>query len=863
MVGLRKLLGGLLIGLVFVGVWAQSTSNAQPKSDEPVVAEPPIHSIKALEKWIEREKERAKERVRQLEAEGVQLDEKHKHKLEEGPEYLEALLFYLSLRAYPNDFVDWMAYIRAAEHRDQMIYEFFPASGPRWEFIGPRGAVPPYRTYFGVDRVSGRVNAVAYDPINEGVYYAGAPQGGIWKTTDYGQTWQPLGDSWQFLQVSSIAIHPTNPNVIYVGTGDFQGWMRPFSMGVMRSTDGGQTWTSLGAQQFGYKCVSDIIIDPENPNIITVCTGWGPYQRINGEIWRSTDGGETWTQVNPVSAIWSDMAVGALNPSTGVRYYYAVGHGNPGRLLRSSDRGQTWTVLSPPFGSGNRDSLRVATSPTDPNRVYLLSGRDSQVWVSNNAGASWTALNPSVDGGFYQAWYDAFLHVSVDNQGRDVLYLGLVDLVQRTGGGTWRSIGQGFTNNALTHVDQHGFAINPRNPNEALVGNDGGVYRLTYNPSTGAVSFTGLNITLGITQFYAAAFHPTNPSRVMGGAQDNSTPRANGNLNDWRCIVGGDGGYCAINPSNPNTQYATYQNLNIYRTTNNWSSSNDITPNRGSDRVAFIAPITLHPANPNFLLAGTNYLWRWNETTGTWTSRLGGQELSSGVVISIAGAPSNVNVIYTGGSDGQLWMTTNGGSSWRQINIGNPSLPNRAITDIAVHPTDPYKVYVVLGGTGTPHVYRCDSTLANPVSWVNISGSGSTGLPDVHFNSITLDPNAPDLVIYVGTDIGMFYTLDGGANWRNGTQPLGLPNAQVNTLRVVPNTGYLMAATYGRGMWRIQLPIVPVGDVNGDGCVDDSDLLIVLFAFGQTGNHPADLDRNGIVDDADLLIVLFHFGSGC
>jgi photosystem II stability/assembly factor-like uncharacterized protein len=243
---------------------------------------------------------------------------------------------------------------------------------------------------------------------------------------------------------------------------------------------------------------------------------------------------------------------------------------------------------------------------------------------------------------------------------------------------------------------------------------------------------------------------------------------------------------------------------------------------------------------------------------------LGNQQLSvNGVVIAIAGAPSNANVIYTGSNQGELWMTTNGGSSWRRLAPGS-SLPNRAITAIAVHPNNPYKIYVALGGTGTAHVWRCDNTLASTVQWVNISGSGSTALPDIHTNTLALDPSAPDRILYVGTDIGMFYTLDGGATWRNGTAPLGLPNVQVNTLKVVPGTGYLMAATYGRGMWRIRLPLTPAGDVDGNGCVDDADLLAVLFIFGQSGaGLPEDVNRDGIVDDADLLLVLFNFGNGC
>jgi photosystem II stability/assembly factor-like uncharacterized protein len=836
-----------------------SPTDARPSETETLItADPPYYSLKQLKQWLEREKQQAKARVKALDESGAPLDPAKRHKLEEGPEYLEALWDYLYVRAYPNDFVDWAAYIRAAEQRDLMAGAFFPASGARWEFVGPRNTNPPYRTYFGTAAVSGRVNAVAYDPVNENVYYMGAPQGGVWKTTDGGLTWQPLTDDWQFLQVACIAVHPTNPSILYVGTGDFQGWMRPFSQGIMRSTDGGQTWQQLGATVFGNRCVSDILIDPENPNIITACTGWGPYQVVAGDLWRSTDGGATWTRVSSVSAIWSDLAVSARNPSTGIRYYYAVGHGNPGRLLRSSNRGQTWTTLAPPF-SGNQSALRVATSPTNPDRVYLMSGNNSQVWVSNDAGNTWTAMNPSVDGGFYQAWYDATMHISRDSAGNDVLYLGLVDLVQWTPAYGWRSIGLGFTNQANIHVDIHSMAINPRNPNELLVGTDGGVYRLTYTPSTGAVNIVGLNATLGITQFYAAAFHPTDPTRVMGGAQDNATLRANGDLNAWRCIIGGDGGYCAYNPANPNIQYGSSQGLNIARTTNNWSSSSNITPGYGGDRVAFIAPLTIHPAQPNWLLAGTNYLWRWDENTRIWDARLGNQMLTNGTLRAIAGAPSNANVIYTGGDDGQVWMTTNGGATWRQINA---NLPNRSISDIAVHPTNPYRVYVALGGTGTPHVYRCDNTLANTPVWVNISGSGLTGLPNVHANSIALDPAAPDTVIYVGNDVGFFYTLDGGATWRNGTQPLGLPNVQVNTVRVVPATGYLMAATYGRGMWRIRLPLTPTGDANGDGCVDDSDLLLVLFAFG-SNNAQADLNHDGIVDDSDLLLVLFNFGSGC
>jgi len=208
-------------------------------------------------------------------------------------------------------------------------------------------------------------------------------------------------------------------------------------------------------------------------------------------------------------------------------------------------------------------------------------------------------------------------------------------------------------------------------------------------------------------------------------------------------------------------------------------------------------------------------------------------------------------------------MSTNGGTSWTQINTGSPSLPNRAITSIAVHPTNPSKIYLALGSSGTPHVYRCDNTLAGTRVWTNISGSGNTGLPDIHTNTIAVDPANPDSVLYVGNDVGFFYTANGGGKWYNGTTPRGLPNVSVSTLKVTPGTARLNAATYGRGMWQLRTPIVVAGDVNGDGCVDDADLLAVLFAFGATGNRFEDLDNNSTVNDNDLLIVLFNFGTGC
>jgi len=183
------------------------------KTGRVVTTQPPFYSVRQLKRWVEQEKARAKQRLKALQKQGVRLSATQRHRLEEATEYLEALLFYLQLRAYPYDSINWQAYLRATEHRDAMT-TFTPASGARWEFIGPRNLSPPYRTYFGAGPVSGRVNTLAYHPIQEGVYYMGAPQGGLRRSTDYGATWQPLGDSWLLLQATRIAIHPTNPDIL-------------------------------------------------------------------------------------------------------------------------------------------------------------------------------------------------------------------------------------------------------------------------------------------------------------------------------------------------------------------------------------------------------------------------------------------------------------------------------------------------------------------------------------------------------------------------------------------------------------------------------------------------------------------------
>ena len=787
-------------GLVLTGILP---ADAQSKVPPPA---PPFTSVKGLEQFI---------------------DAKQKAEPDAETDYLEAYRAYLKQRAYPNDTVDWSVYPRAVQRRDSLPpARSAPtqdgtqiASGAKWQFIGPNNLDVPYQIYYGQGPLAGRINAAAYDPSHSGTYYIGTAGGGVWKTTDSGSTWKPLSDKWPFLQVSSVTLDPTNSNIIYAGTGDFDGY-GPYGFGMMKSTDAGATWTNYGQSQFSGLSIRAILVDPENPKIVTLTTGRGPV--YYGFVWRSTDGGQTFKSVINTYAPWCDLRVGAKD-STGKRYYYAVGQFADGanndvfHILRSTDRGATWTQLNPPLTSSafySQDGLSAATSPTDPKTVYLVSGYDQKVLKSTDAGDTWTDVSGNLPSGYNwsQEYYDIFLNCvsqTVDGVKTDFPALSLIDLLQSpTAGSNWNSLGgPTYSDSSILHNDQHSTAFNPKNPQQALVGNDGGLFRLTEGAGAQSPSYVSLNKALGITQFYKADYHPTNPNILVGGAQDNAAPTSSGSLSHWINPGGGDGAGCAINPKSPGIQYVSSQYLGIYHTTDTWQTEDYISPDFGSDTISFIAPMTLDPTHPNLLYVGTNYVWRWDETTKAWTGRLGNQQVSStDSVTAIVVAPSDSKRIYTGSGDGELWMSTDTGATWTQINTGTTSLPNRTITSITVSPTNASDIRVGLSGTGASHLWECTKTTAGSSrTWIDRSGSGSTGLPDIPLNAIAPDPDSPASVVYVATDVGVFQTTNNGSTWANETAPLGLPNVQVNDLKAVPGTRFLNAATYGRGLWRISL----------------------------------------------------------
>lgn len=745
-----------------------------------------------------------------------------------GTGYLESYLFRLQQRAYPNDSIDWTAYDRALAHRARMP-RAYPTAGPeaqasprlnRWEFIGPTNLGVPYRTYWGQPPVSGRINAIAVDPQDPNTIYLGGPVGGLWRSRDGGTNWQPLTDDWPYLAVSSIAIDPTNPDVIMVGTGDFPGW-GGYAFGLMISEDGGQNWTNTGRAEFGNFAVSHIEIDPDNPQNVYATVGRG--RSFWGRVWRSQDGGYSWTRTLDRSAPWADIDFGARRDGGG-RRLYAAGGAQDGQVWRSDDRGATWTRLSPPITGVYHDSIAIAASPTQPDTVYLLTPQMQKLWKSVDAGVTWTdattgwlSSGPSYN--WAQGWYDWHLHTAPAAGGEDAVFVGLIDIaMSRDSARSFESIGgPTFSDVAITHNDQHSFAVDPSNPSRVYVGNDGGIYRVDVNYTTGAFAYTNLNKTMGVTQFYTGTWHPSDPDVMLGGTQDNATPYAAGDLANWRNVGGGDGGGVALNPQNPRVMFTTSQfygksergDIFLYRTDNGWASTSYPSTNVGTDNVAFIPPLAIDPNQPQHVYAGTNFLYRYNDQTRRWTNRVGNTMLTGAanqVILTMTVAPNNSNFIYTGSSDGRVFASNDFGVTWRAIQSGSPGLPNRSITSIDVNPRNPADILVSVSGTGSGHLYRLRDAFAATRAWENLSGSGATGLPDIPTSTVARHASDPERWLFVGTDIGVFMTRNGGQTWVNYTTSMGLPNTIVTKLQFVPRTGFLNAATFGRGMWRIRLP---------------------------------------------------------
>lgn len=721
---------------------------------------------------------------------------------------------YLYLqRRLPDGRINLQAHARALAHARLLRARLVATTGLDaagvWQLRGPIN-------------VGGRVTDVVGDPANASKFYVGAASGGVWKTTDGGSTFTPIFDGQGTLSIGALALDPRDSNILYVGTGESNpggGSTTQPGDGVWKTTDGGATWQHLGLDNTVE--TGRIVIDPKNPNNVFVAAMGNLFtHNIDRGVYRSQDGGATWTKVLFISdgAGAIDLAIDPVTPS---RVFAATWerqrtpsariYGGPGSgLWRSTDGGTTWTALAGglPASSTEPSRIGVVVAPSSPSTVYAIYSRKADfslegLFRSTDSGTTWTKQSAtslaSIIGA--QGYWSGRLFVHPTNP--NDLWVDGVGLAHSTNGGA------SFTAISGLHADHHAQWFSPANPAVILKGTDGGLYRTT----NGGSSWTHFN-NLPISQFYTVEAHALDPSRIYGGLQDNGVQRTpDGQINDWSRIVGGDGLEVHVDLRSTQVVYAESQFGALRRSTDGGTTFSSATSGL-SGRLGWKTPIAIDPASTgtgtsSTLYLGSSMLFRSTNSAGSWTAISG--DLTNGdqgvgtvvfgTITTVAVAPSNKNTIYIGTDDGNVWVTQNAGASYTRIDA---SLPDLWVTRVAVDPGNDAIAYATFSGFRVDqplaHVFR---TTDHGATWTDISSD----LPDAPVNAIAIDPRQSS-TLYVGSDVGAFVSTDLGASWA----PLGtgLPDAPVSDLKVLAGPpATLYAATYGRSVYSIELPGAP------------------------------------------------------
>ena len=729
----------------------------------------------------------------------------------------------------------------------------------------------------GPANIGGRFNAIAVDPFDENNMLAGSCAGGLFKTNDGGDNWNPVTDNMAWMAMGSIVYHPEEEGVVYLGTGDPQISSHPrLGSGVWRSTDGGDNWEHLGLDST--RIVSKLLILDDEPNIIMAGTMGNPA--ISGPdrgLYRSTDSGDSWTQVllPSDSAGINDIA---YDPSTGIMIAtgwnrlrnstYSLITGPESRLYRSDDQGLTWDPIPNPWFDEYRS--RIGLDEINGRFYALVVGEDMQldnIYMSNDGGFNWNPIIPELNipnnalGGF--GWYFSRVRVNPWNQD-DITILG-VDLWNSTDGGlTWDYLAPQWWEYTV-HADKHD--LQWIGPESCVIATDGGLYR---TDDHGDTWYDIENIAN--SQFYRVTVNPHVPGRYTGGAQDNGTTSGSyEDLTGWNRDRGGDGFTPVYHPIFPNLRIATVQYANFAysqdpqdETDLNWVNMEDTDYD---DRNGWDSPIMMHPANPNHIWTGTQRMWKmeggpmgyWESMSEDLTYNIE-PALSYRVISSIAGSPFDENILAAGTADGRIWITQNGGDTWEEMSEG---LPDRYVTDIYFDPYDEHHMFCTVSGyrdyAYTPHVMRAE--LGG--SWESIAGD----LPEHPMNSIVaLDEST----WVVASDAGVFATVNSGENWeRLGT----IPWIPVFDLEVDHEMNRLVAGTFARSIQSFPTdsilagtpPVVDTctGDIVINGIIDVADVMMMLSQYGCSENCEADITEDGAVSTNDILAIIALFGLPC
>lgn len=703
-----------------------------------------------------------------------------------------------------------------------------------WTTVGPSTSSGGYSGL-------GRINTIGFRPGDASVLYAGSPSGGLWKSTDTGASWSPKTDNNAAMGVSDVVVFAgatTATDTVFIGTGDKDGGA-VFNLnggqsgdnngvGILKSVNGGSTWTTTGLsfQAKDSKRISRLLVDPNN-NKTMLAAVLGFYSN-QGETYKTTDGGVSWSKTSNVRFI--DME---YKPGSSDTVYASTPQGE---VHRSVDGGTTFTKINLAFGTGR---IELAVTPHAPNSVWAVvvnsatRGLDA-IFKSTNGGDSWVYQFQANAAGKYLLGYECDasdnkgqgeydLYLAVDPTDSMKVYLGGVNQYRSTDGGLSWTLSSHWSNPScstpvdVVHADQHFCAVHPVS-GHIWTGNDGGVYRSTDD----GVSWEWKGDGLAINQIYRISVAQSAANHFLTGSQDNGSKAYNGT---WSDEIGGDGADNGIDHTDENIQYASSEGGTVYKTTDGWATPNgtDITTGKGlTGKGAWITPFVINPQHPNTLLLGYKQLYRSKNGGSNWASMgLNTAGNYDSYIHSIAYAPSDTNTIYVANTDNtvgsifsSIRKTTNDGANWTDVTNGLP-VSSSVITGLAVHHEHADTLWVSFGQYNEHGVYQ---SFDGGTTWTNIS----TGLPQVPIMGIVENKLAASgMELYAATDIGV-YMKEGSANWTRYSTDL--PNVVVSELEIYYDTittsnSKLVAATYGRGVWTSDLYTTatpPMADFDAD-----------------------------------------------
>jgi len=684
--------------------------------------------------------------------------------------------------------------------------------------------------------MGGRIADLAVDEANPATFYVGTATGGLWKTTNHGISFAPIFDDQRTASIGALALAPSNPNVLWVGTGEPQNRQSsPYGAGVFRTVDGGRTWQDLGLEATRH--IGEIEVHPTDPDVAYVAAVghlWGPNEERG--VYKTTDGGASWEKVLYIDEHTgvTDLAMHRADPCTLFAAAYqrqrtafgfsAAGSGSG--LYRTVDCGRSWTRLTEGLPEGDLGRIGIDIWRQDPNYVVIRvegGGQESGVYRSRDRGESWEHMGTTNPRPMY------FVKLVIDPNDAERVYMGGVQLMISDDGG------YEFRNDAReVHSDHHALWVDPNNSDHLIMGSDGGV-----SVSFDRAESWRMYDNIVLAQSYEVGYDMRDPYYVCTGLQDNGTwcgPTAVWNRNgirnqQWFNIHGGDGFYAAVDPTDWRTAYAESQNGNISRVDLVTGERLSIRPAaRPGNGIAedtrlqwnWNTPLRISVHDPATIFTGSNYLLRSQDRGQSWYAispdltarvdrdtmtimgeRVTGATLSRndgisyyGNITTLAESPSEADIIWVGTDDGNVQVTRDGGATWTDVTDNLPGVPALTyVTRVRASAAAPGRAYVTLDGhyqdDYNPYVFVTEDFGER---WTRITN----GLPMESVNGFLEHPSAPNL-LFAGNEVGLWFSIDRGRNWQE--LAAGLPTVPVDDIVLHPRENDLILGTHGRGIW--------------------------------------------------------------